>query len=151
MNWSLSGAAGNFNPDTAPAGFYTDRDFLGVGLNAAPNYAFDNFTHEVNAYLRLTAGNYRMLVNSDDGFEVSVAPGLGNPEGTVLGGFFSGSHPPSDVSVDFVVAADGDYPFRLLWVQPNYETNLLVKWLTHLVFGFGERGSSSGSGARIPP
>ena len=37
-----------------------------------------------------------------------------------------------------------------VWAQLNYETNFLVKWLTHLFFGFGERGSSFGSGAKIP-
>jgi hypothetical protein len=116
VNWSLiaGAAAGNFNANTEPFGQYTDREF--VGVNPTSGVAV-NFTTEVNAYLRLVAGNYRMLVNSDDGFEISVAPGLGNPDGTVLGGFLAGGHPAADVSVDFVIAADGDYPFRLLYYQ----------------------------------
>ena len=37
-----------------------------------------------------------------------------------------------------------------VWVQLNSETKSLEKWLTHLVFGFGERRSDPGSGARLP-
>ena len=38
----------------------------------------------------------------------------------------------------------------LMCVQVNCETNILEKWLTHLVFGFGGRQSIPGSEARIP-
>jgi hypothetical protein len=125
VNYSLFAPAdaGNFNSLTEPAGQYTDRIFPGVDT-----FTFlDNFTTEVNAYLRLAAGNYRMIVNSDDGFEVSVAPGLGNPDGSVLGGFLTGAHPPADVSVDFVITADGDYPFRLLFYQGA--GNASLEWM----------------------
>jgi hypothetical protein len=116
VNWTLvaGGVSGNFNAYTEPAGQYTDREFPGVNATSGVSV---NFTTEVNAYLRLAAGNYRMLVNSDDGFEISVATGLGNPDGTVLGGYLAGGKGASDVSVDFVIAADGDYPFRLLYYQ----------------------------------
>lgn len=116
VNWNLVAGvdAGNFNSVTAPAGQYTDREFLGVNQTSL---VADNFSTEVNAYLRLAAGYYRMIVNSDDGFKVSVAPGLGNPDGTVLGGFLTGQKGASDVSVDFYLPVGGDYPFRLLYYQ----------------------------------
>lgn len=129
VNWSLNGAvdlAGNFTGNTAPAGLYADREFLGVGPSS-PNFVFDNFTKEISTYLRLTTGYYRMLVNSDDGFKLSIAPGLSNPAGTVLGGFLTGNHPPSDEVVDFVVTADGDYPFRLLFYQGS--GNASLEWM----------------------
>ena len=38
----------------------------------------------------------------------------------------------------------------IVCVQLNCETNIVEKWLTHLVFGFGGRQSIPGSEARIP-
>ena len=85
--------------------------------------AVDNIVAEIEAYLRLKTGFYRMGVNSDDGFKVTVAPGAPNVFGMVLGSF-NGTRGSSDTLFDFTVTADGDYPVRLLWWQGNGGANL---------------------------
>src|SRR6266540_55645 len=75
----------------------------------------DNMVAEVIAYLDLPAGYYTFGVNSDDGFKVSVAPGIG---GDVLGltlGSFNGGRGSSDTLFDVYVPTSGIYPVRLLW------------------------------------
>jgi len=117
INCQLNGsdAAGeDFSSTTAPAGTYTNATFVGI---YGSTFSYDSFSYEVSAYLRLAPGNYRMLVNSDDGFKVSVAPGLYNPDGLQLGGFLSGVKGPGDVPVDFVITNAGDYPFRVMYYQ----------------------------------
>jgi len=75
-----------------------------------------NLVAEVTCYLYLQPGYYRMGVNSDDGFRVSVAPGQPNVLGLTLGEF-NGSRAAADTTFDFVVSKEGYYPFRLLWWQ----------------------------------
>jgi hypothetical protein len=119
INYELTGSDApgeSFSSTTAPAGAYANNFFTGI---PGSSFSYLSFTHEVNAYLRLSNGAYRMVVNSDDGFKVSVAPGLNNPDGLQLGGFLSGGKGPSDVPVDFVVTNAGDYPFRVLYYQAS--------------------------------
>ena len=85
--------------------------------------AVDNIVAELETYLHLAPGFYRMGVNSDDGFKVTVAPGVPNPFGLVLGSF-DGVRGSSDSLFDFVATADGYYPFRLLWWQGDGGANL---------------------------
>ncbi len=75
--------------------------------------SLDNITGEYQAYISLKRGMYRLGVNSDDGFKVSVAPGF-DAFGTVLGKF-DGGRGSSDTLFDIVAEADGVYPIRLLW------------------------------------
>ena len=73
------------------------------------------FAMEAVAYLELKRGAYRMGVNSDDGFRVTCGA---TPQeiGLVLGEF-SGGRGFADTMFDFLVPADGIYPFRLTWEQ----------------------------------
>src|SRR5207248_1118792 len=82
---------------------------------------------EVTSYLQLNPGCYRMGVNSDDGFKVTVAPGAPDPFGLVLGSF-NGGRGSADTTFDFVVTAAGYYPFRLLWWEGTGGAN--VEWFT---------------------
>jgi len=125
---------GDFKSTSAPPQNVQDQDFPGVccgGIDPRPGVAngtgFDNFVFEVTAYLQLKAGFYRMGVNSDDGFKVSAAPGEPSPFGIQLG-VFSGGRGSATTTFDFVVAADGYYPFRLLYWQGSGDANL--EWFT---------------------
>src|SRR5207249_11067930 len=74
----------------------------------------DNSTEEILTWLDLKAGVYRMTVNSDDGFKVSVANDPHDKAGLVLGSF-DGGRGFGDSLFIFIVQTDGIYPFRLLW------------------------------------
>ena len=76
----------------------------------------NNIVAEVTCFLYLEPGYYRMGVNSDDGFLVTVAPGQPDIDGLRLGLFDSGRS-PSDTLFDFGVTKAGFYPFRLLWFE----------------------------------
>src|SRR6266545_1960069 len=74
----------------------------------------DNMVVETIAYLDLPSGSYTFGVNSDDGFKVSVAPGVGDVLGLTLGSF-NGGRGSSDTLFDVYVPTSGIYPVRLLW------------------------------------
>ncbi|HXT41737.1 MAG TPA: hypothetical protein VN887_17145, partial [Candidatus Angelobacter sp.] len=121
---------GDFRSTNAPPMNILDVPIPGIpGTGSDPDpganngLAVDNIVAEVETYLRLNAGFYRMGVNSDDGFKLTVAPGAPNVFGMVLGSF-NGGRGSSDSIFDFVVTANGDYPFRLLWWQGNGGANL---------------------------
>ena len=95
-----------------------DQSHTGAEAGAANN----NIVTEVVTYLQLSPGCYRMGVNSDDGFKVSVAPGQGGPFGLVLGSF-NGGRGSSDTVFDFAVDTAGYYPFRLLWWEGSGGAN----------------------------
>lgn len=78
--------------------------------------SYNNYVVEVFTYLQLDAGYYRMGVNSDDGFKVSVAQGQPGPLGLTLG-LFDGGRGANDTLFDFAVTQTGYYPFRLLQWQ----------------------------------
>jgi len=102
----------------------TGSDPRGGGNNGL---AVDNIVAEVETYLQLNPGCYRMGVNSDDGFKVTVAPGAPDPFGLLLGSY-NGGRGSSDTTFDFVVTTAGYYPFRLLWWQGVGGANL--EWFT---------------------
>lgn len=105
-----AGGPDNFN-SALPAGSPIPNDLLpGIpGIDGS----YENYVAEVHTLLQLDAGYYRMGVNSDDGFKVSVAQGQPGPLGMVLGEF-DGGRGASDTTFDFVVTESGYYPFRLL-------------------------------------
>src|SRR6266516_1973236 len=134
INWNNNGTAygtlnnpadiGNWRDTNDPPYNSADVQFPGMPGNASVNHnnaldaQFDSFVEEVSAYIQLTQGAYRMGVNSDDGFKVSVAPGTPDVFGLQLG-VFSGTRGSTDSFFDFVVSADGYFPFRLLWWNGN--------------------------------
>ena len=151
INWNNNGAAygalnlpadiGNWQDINNPPYNIADVQFPGMPGNAANNHnaaadaQYDSFVEEVTAYVQLKAGAYRMGVNSDDGFKVSVAPGAPDVFGQQLGVWNTGRG-SSDSFFDFVVVADGIYPFRLLWWNGAGGANL--EWFT-VDLGTGEK------------
>lgn len=119
INWTNNGVPqGNFQRNGYDAGtgwpnpFVTDDPFPGVPGTGRSNT--ENVAAEVFAYLAFpTNGYYRLGVNSDDGFALSVAtPGVTN--GMVLKSLDVGKG-SSDVPVSFIVAEPGLYPIRLVY------------------------------------
>lgn len=100
---------------------------------------------EVTTYLQLQPGVYRMGVNSDDGFKVSVAPGQPSPTGMTLG-LFDGGRGASDTEFDFFVSEAGYYPFRLLYWQGTGGAS--CEWYT-VDLETGERYLVNGPGSPI--
>ena len=89
----------------------------------------NNIVAQVICYLHLTPGYYRMGVNSDDGFRVSVAPGQPDVFGLTLGLFSSpGGRGAADTLFDFLVTKEGYYPFRLLWWEGGSAAS--CEWFT---------------------
>jgi hypothetical protein len=88
--------------------------FPGVDLDV--NNGANNFTMVATSFLHLKPGYYRLVVNSDDGFDASVARGIGDQFGAPLAAF-NGGRSASDTPFDIAVAAEGDYPFRLAYWQ----------------------------------
>lgn len=94
LNWNISGTPNNV-PGLCP----------GSQINIAV---------ESTAYLHLTAGAHRFNVSTDDraGFYSGTTPW--DPAGTVL---FEAPGNTAYQTFDFVVGAEGLYPFRSIWEQ----------------------------------
>ena len=133
VNWEMAGGDINVNPPQpdnfnsgSPASSPIPNDLI-PGIPGSSTSPTDWIVADVVTYLQLNPGCYRMGVNSDDGFKVSVAPGADTPFGLVLGSFNS-TRGAADTVFDFVVSAAGYYPFRLLWWQGTGGAN--VEWFT---------------------
>ena len=82
---------------------------------------------EATTYLNVTqAGMYTMVVNSDDGFQVSAGTS-NNPTAYILGKYDS-TRGSTDTVFYFKVEQPGVYFFRLLWFQGTGGGN--VEWFT---------------------
>ncbi len=112
INWQISGLAAGAGESFKDTDGYPNETVPGIN----PAGTTDWFAAEITTFLDLKAGAYSMGVNSDDGFVVSAASGLGDVFGTVLGSF-NGGRGSADTIFDFVVATNGFYPFRLTWWQ----------------------------------
>jgi hypothetical protein len=112
INWNdaAPAAAGNFSSNSDPA--LEDKPVPGITGNQGPNTT-DRYVFSIETILELKAGPYRFGVNSDDGFRLSAGRGPGDVVGVQLG--TAGDRGAVDSYQDFVVAADGFYPFRLMW------------------------------------
>jgi hypothetical protein len=84
----------------------------------------NNLAMEVLTYLELRAGVYRMGVNSDDGFRVTPATSVNDPNQSIVLGEFNGGRGASDTIFSFRVLQDGLYPFRLIWQEGAGGANL---------------------------
>src|SRR5439155_24198869 len=114
--------AGDFQSTNTPP--FPDEGIPGIpGINSGT----DNIAVEVLTFLALKTGTYQFGVNSDDGFEVRVGPDAREPFSTVLG-LFDGGRGSADTLFSFAVAADGIYPFRLLYFEGGGDAN--VEWFS---------------------
>ncbi|HVV73246.1 MAG TPA: hypothetical protein VHI52_17370, partial [Verrucomicrobiae bacterium] len=103
-------------------------DFMSMTKNGAPfggftNYTdipgvdgsigFDDFAVEAQTWLQLTKGVYAFGVYSDDGYKISAgtSPAAQTP---ILAFHNNGT---ANETNQFVVPADGVYPFRFMWYQ----------------------------------
>jgi len=79
---------------------------------------------ELVTYVELTAGLHTWGVNSDDGFRVSCATSVTDPNNATTLGEFSGGRGTSDTTFTFDVPQNGLYPIRLVWEQGNGGANI---------------------------
>ncbi|MBI3414667.1 MAG: hypothetical protein HY043_05000 [Verrucomicrobia bacterium] len=122
-------------PDVGHGNFLQpgNPDVLFPGLPGS-NGSDDNTAMEAITWLDLQPGVYRMVVNSDDNFRVSVAPDPHDKAGLVLGEFDDpAGRGATDSLFIFVVEKAGIYPFRLVWENGGGDSN--VEWFTQNVFG----------------
>lgn len=120
INWNQDapGAAGNFSETSATP--IPDEPIPGIpGFNGTN----DDIAAEITTFLNLKAGFYRLGVNSDDGFRLTVGPGARDITAMQLGSFNTGRG-SADSLVDFAIAKDGIYPFRLAWWEGSGGANL---------------------------
>ncbi len=121
------GAVGNFTASaTAPQDV---QDDLLPGIPGTTG-STDNIAAEALTYLELQPGVYQMVVNSDDGFEVTT----GIKSATVAEmkflslGLFDAGRGATDTLFTFTVQQAGVYFFRLLWFEGGGGAN--VEWFT---------------------
>lgn len=88
----------------------------------------DNIALDAVAYLDLDPGTYSMIVNSDDGFRVTVGPDARDQASAIELGKFDGGRGADDSVFGFTVSAAGVYSFRLVWEQGGGDAN--VSWFT---------------------
>lgn len=107
----------NFQQDGDQHGRFNDGngfpEDLIPGLDAGDQ---NNIAAEFTAYLEFPeAGYYRMGVNSDDGFKVSLGgPGDRGPVDNALGNYNQGRG-TGETPFGFAVPVAGLYPIRLIW------------------------------------
>jgi hypothetical protein len=121
-----SGEAGNFRASGAGELAVADEAIPGIpGLGAANNT--DWVVGETRAFIEIpAAGLYTMVVNSDDGFRLTVGT-TNNPTAQVLG-VFDGGRGSSDSLIYFNVTQPGVYFFRLVWMEGGGGAN--VEWFS---------------------
>jgi type III restriction enzyme len=119
-----SGEAGNFKGSGLGELAVNDEGIPGIpGVNGST----DNIAGEVLTFVEIpAAGVYAMVVNSDDGFQVSVGT-TNNVKSQVLGEF-NGGRGSSDTQFYFEATKAGVYLFRLLWMEGGSGAN--VEWFT---------------------
>lgn len=106
VNWGLADYPGSES-------FLPNQTIPGV---PAGTVVGDNIAAEIRGIVFLTQGAHRWVVNSDDGFRLSLGRGRGDVFGLVLGQF-DGGRGVSDSIVDFYVEKAGFYHMRCDWWQ----------------------------------
>ena len=123
----------NFDTATTPAAdnFPFTADFPGVPNGGAVN----NLTEEILTWLDLQPGIYRMVVNGDNGYKVTIGVDPRDKAGLVLGATGdAAARTFGDLLLVFQIQTAGIYPFRLLYYNAN-DTVASVEWLTKNEFG----------------
>ena len=103
--------AGRFNANAAAPLNVADDYIPGTPASPVPDYV----AAEARAFLDLPAGLYTMVVNSDDGFQVTAGT-ADEPTYLVLGKF-DATRGAADTVFYFNVQQAGVYFFRLLWFE----------------------------------
>jgi hypothetical protein len=121
----------NYNRDApggASVGHLTpDVQFPGYPPGpTTPDGAQANMVMEVLTYVELRAGIHRWVVASDDGFRVTPALSVNDPNNSIVLGQFNGGRGVADTTFSFIVKQDGLYPMRLIWEQGVGGAN--VEW-----------------------
>lgn len=124
INWNALAPtqAGNFTDTSTPP----MQDEMVPGIPGV-NVSYLHFAAEIVTMLQLKAGLYTMGVNSDDGFKVTVGPNPRDVFALNLGEYGDGRS-AADTLFDFIVEADGIYPFRLAYWQGTGDGS--VEWFT---------------------
>jgi len=103
----------------------TGQSFPGIpGLEGGT----DNIAMEVVSWLELQAGTYSMIVNSDDGFRVTVGKEARDKATALVLGEYDGGRGASDSIFDFTVTQAGLYSFRLIYEEGGGGAN--CSWFT---------------------
>lgn len=144
----------NFDQAPADAGNFTSSSAIAeqvVADDAIPGIpgtegGDDNIAGEATAFVEIpAAGVYTMVVNSDDGFQVSAGT-TNNPTYLVLGKFDAGRG-AADTSFYFRVDQAGVYLFRLIWFEGG--SGASVEWFT--VDAQGKRALVNGPETGVTP
>jgi hypothetical protein len=119
----------NYNRDApggASVGHLTpDVQFPGYPPGpTTPEAVQNNIAMEVLTYVELKAGIHRWVVASDDGFRVTPALSVSDPNNSIVLGEFNGGRGVADSTFNFIVKQDGLYPMRLIWEQGQGGANL---------------------------
>jgi hypothetical protein len=124
----------NFDTANPPVAdnFPFTADFPGIVSGGAA--VVNNLAEEILTWLDLQPGVYRMVVNGDNGFKVSIGVDPRDKAGLVLGAIDGGAHTFGDLLLVFQIDTAGIYPFRLLYYNAN-DTTASVEWLTKNEFG----------------
>ncbi len=120
-------AAGNFTVSAAGSQAVQDELIPGIPGTTAST---DNIAGEAKTYLDLQTGAYQMVVNSDDGFEVTAginSTNVADMKFVSLGKFDAGRG-SADTAFYFKIDQAGVYFFRLLWFEGGGGAN--VEWFT---------------------
>ncbi len=88
----------------------------------------DNIALEATTWLKLAVGTYTMVVNSDDGFQVSAGPDARDVLNSVVLGAYDGGRGTGDTAFKFTVSQAGLYSFRLTYEQGGGGAN--VSWFS---------------------
>ena len=137
----------NFDSANPPVGdnFPFTADFPGT---AGGTVVVNNLTEEILTWLDLQPGIYRMVVNGDNGYKVSIGVDPRDKLGLVLGAVDGGGHTFGDLLMVFQIQTAGIYPFRLLYYNAN-DTAASVEWLTKNQFGSKALINSSTNAAAV--
>jgi hypothetical protein len=119
-----AGDAGRFNSSALPPQDIPDAYIPGI---PGTTFSTDNIVGEARAFIEFPqTGMFSMVVNSDDGFQVSA--GTTNQPTQLVLGTFDGGRSASDTEFYFNVAQPGAYFFRLLWMEGGSDAR--VEWFT---------------------
>jgi hypothetical protein len=106
----------------------------GAGANGAipgvpgVNFINDNIALEALSYLQLAVGEYTTIVNSDDGFRLSVGRDARDKLASVVLGEFDAGRGAGDTVMKFSISQAGVYSFRLVYFEGSGGAS--VDWLT---------------------
>jgi len=123
----LAAAQGNFTANAAAPQDVPEELLPGIPGTTGST---DNIAAECLTYLELQPSVYQMVVNSDDGFEVTTgikSANVADMKFLSLGRFDAGRG-AADTVFYFTVTQPGVYFFRLLWFEGGGGAN--VEWFT---------------------